>query len=128
MPAVTLYNWNELDKDSPRRGIERVAFRGDNAMVVLNWIKPDMQPGPHSHPFEQLVLILQGRTRLHVGDEVLECGPGSMVRVPPNVVHYAEPVGDEVCLNLDVFAPVRSDYLHLVNYQEKQTIGGDLHA
>ena len=98
--ASAMYNWNELQKDSPRHGIERVAFRGDNAMVVLNWIKPDMQPGPHSHPFEQLV---------------------PMVRVPPNVVHYAEPVGDEVCLNLDVFAPVRSDYLHLVNYQEKQT-------
>ena len=95
-------------------------------MVVLNRIKPDMQPGPHSHPFEQLVLILQGRTRLHVGDEVLECGPGSMVRVPPNVVHYAEPVGDEVCLNLDVFAPVRADYLHLVNMAlDKQTKGGD---
>ena len=55
---------------------------------------------------------------LHVGDEVLECGPGSMVRVPPDVIHYAEAVGDEVCLNLDVFAPVRVDYLHLVEYQK----------
>lgn len=45
-----LYNWNELAKESPRHGIERVAFRGDDA-------------------------IIQGRTRLHVGDEVFECGP-----------------------------------------------------
>ena len=112
------FNWNELPKDSPRPGIERVAFKGDNAMVVLNWIYPNMAPGPHSHPFEQLVLILQGHTRLHVGDEVLECSPGTMVRVPPNVVHYAEAVGDEVCLNLDVFAPPRADYLHLVDYQK----------
>ena len=80
MPSATMYNWNELQKESPRHGIERIAFKGDNAMVVLNWIKPGMQPGPHSHPFEQLVLILQGQTRLHVGDEVFECGPGSMVR------------------------------------------------
>jgi hypothetical protein len=48
--------------------------------------------------------------------------------VPPNVVHYAEPVGDEVCLNLDVFAPVRADYLHLVDYQDKSSKGGDPHA
>ena len=27
-------------------------------------------------------------------------------------------------LNLDVFAPVRADYLHLVDYQDKQTTGG----
>jgi len=117
MSGVKAYNWNELPRESPRRGIERVGFRGDNAMAVLNWIKPDLEPGPHSHPFEQLVFILQGRTRLHVGDQVFECGPGSMVHVPPNVVHWAEPVGDEVCLNLDVFAPVRQDYLHLVEYQ-----------
>jgi quercetin dioxygenase-like cupin family protein len=113
------YNWNELAKESPRQGIERVAFRGEHAMAVLNWIKPDMAPAPHSHPFEQLVFILEGRTRLHVGDEVIECEPGSMVRVPPDVVHWAEPVGDEVCLNLDVFAPVREDYLHLVEYQKQ---------
>lgn len=118
MAKVKLHNWNDLAKDSPRAGIERVAFRGDNAMVVLNWIWPGMEPGPHSHPFEQLVFIVQGRTRLHVGDEVLECGPGSMIRVPPDVIHYAEAVGDEVCLNLDVFAPVRVDYLHLVEYQK----------
>jgi len=34
------------------------------------------------------------------------------------VVHYAEPIGDEPALNLDVFAPIRDDYLHLVEYQE----------
>ena len=112
------YNWNELPKDCPRHGIERVAFKGESAMVVLNWIKPDMVPRPHSHPFEQLVLILQGRTRLHVGDQVLECEPGTMVRIPPDVMHHAEPVGDEVCLNLDVFAPPRADYQHLVRYLE----------
>ncbi len=118
MSKVRLYNWNDLPKDSPRPGIQRVAFRGDNAMAVMNWISPGMEPGRHSHPFEQLVFILQGRTRLHVGADVLDCGPGSMIRVPPDVIHYAEAVGNEVCLNLDVFAPVRSDYLQLVEYQK----------
>lgn len=61
--------------------------------------------------------------RLHVGDHVFDCGPGSMVRVPPDVVHYAEAVGDEVCLNLDVFAPVRADYLHLVDYLKQANSG-----
>jgi quercetin dioxygenase-like cupin family protein len=119
MKPVKSYNWNELPKESPRHGIERVGFRGDHAMVVMNWLHPGLTPRPHSHPFEQLALIVQGRVRFHVGDEVLECGPGSMVRVPPDVMHWAEPVGDEVCLNLDVFSPVREDYLHLVEYQDK---------
>jgi hypothetical protein len=42
-----------------------------------------------------------------------------MVRMPPDVMHWAEAVGDEVCLNLDVFSPVREDYLHLFEYQDK---------
>lgn len=115
---VKSYNWNELPRESPRHGIERVGFRGDNAMVVMNWLSPGMTPRPHSHPFEQIVLIVQGRVRFHVGDDVVECGPGTMMRLPPGVVHWAEPVGDEVCLNLDVFSPVRDDYRHLVVYQE----------
>lgn len=81
-PKVKLYNWNDLAKESPRAGIEGVAFRGDNAMVVLNWIRPGMEPEPHSHPFEQLVLIVQGRTRLHVGDEVPLRGAGRRRRLP----------------------------------------------
>jgi hypothetical protein len=35
-------------------------------------------------------------------------------------VHYAEPVGDEIVLNLDVFAPLRDDYRHLVDYQRDE--------
>jgi quercetin dioxygenase-like cupin family protein len=121
MSEVQAYNWNDLKKDSPRHGIERVAFRGDNALVVVNWIHPGMAPGPHSHPFEQLVFIVEGRTRMHVGDTVLECVPGSMVRVPPGVLHWAESVSGEVCVNVDVFSPVRADYLHLVAYQHHTT-------
>jgi hypothetical protein len=30
-----------------------------------------MTRGPHSHPFEQLVLIVQGHALLHVGDDVI---------------------------------------------------------
>jgi len=119
MKPVKSYNWNELPRETARHGLERVGFRGDHAMVVMNWLYPGFIPRPHSHPFEQLAFIVQGRVRLHVGDEIFECGPGSMVRVPPDVVHWAEPVGDEVCLNLDVFSPVREDYLHLVDYQDK---------
>ena len=67
----------------------------------MNWLlSPGMTPRPHSHPFEQIVLIVQGRVRFHVGDDVVECGPGTMMRLPPGVVHWAEPVGDEGPSNL----------------------------
>ena len=117
MISSILHNWNDLQKEVVREGVERVGFRGEDVICVMNWLHPGMEVRPHSHPFEQLVMILQGRVRFHVGDESVEAGPGAMMRIPPDVVHYAEPIGDQVALNLDVFSPLRSDYRHLAAYQ-----------
>ncbi len=112
-----LRNWNELQRETVRKGVERVGFRGDDVICVMNWLSPGMAVNPHRHPFEQLVFIISGRVKFHLDDDAVEAGPGSMIRIPPNVLHYAEPIGDEVALNLDVFAPLREDYRHLVEYQ-----------
>ncbi|MDB2544383.1 cupin domain-containing protein [Woeseiaceae bacterium] len=112
-----LYNWDTIEGEEVRPGVSRKGFRGDQFMMVMNTLEPGMEINPHSHPFEQAVYIVQGKVRFHVGDEVFEGGPGSVIRIPPNIEHYAEPYGDEPVLNLDIFAPLREDYMHLVDYQ-----------
>ncbi|MFN3937141.1 MAG: cupin domain-containing protein [Gemmobacter sp.] len=116
--GTRVYRWTDLPRETVRPGVSRAGFRGDNALVVMNWLEPGMEVRPHSHPFEQLAFILSGRVRFTIGADVVEVGPGEMVRIPPDVVHCGEPVGDEVAVNLDVFAPVRADYRHLTAYQE----------
>ncbi|MCB1470410.1 MAG: cupin domain-containing protein [Rhizobiaceae bacterium] len=116
---VNVYRWESLPRENVRSGVSRTAFRGDNALMVMNWLEPGMEVRPHSHPFEQLAYILAGRVRFTIGDEVVEVGAGEVVRIPPDVVHCGEPIGDEVAVNLDVFAPVRDDYRHLTAYQEE---------
>jgi len=113
-----LYNWNDLPREKVRPGVERCAFSGDNAITVFNWIEPGNEVRPHRHTFEQLVYILQGEARYHVGDEVFECRAGSMLRVPPGQTHFIEVVGQETVVNMDLFSPIRDDYAHLVAYQE----------
>ena len=112
-----LYNWDTIEGEEVRPGVSRKGFRGDQFMMVMNTLEPGMEINPHSHPFEQAVYIVQCKVRFHVGDEVFEGGPGSVIRIPPNIEHYAEPFGDEPVLNLDIFAPLREDYMHLVEYQ-----------
>ncbi|MFQ3362850.1 MAG: quercetin dioxygenase-like cupin family protein [Woeseiaceae bacterium] len=112
-----LYNWDTIEGEEVRPGVSRKGFRGDQFMMVMNTLEPGMEINPHSHPFEQAVYIVQGKVRFHIGDEVFEGGPGSVIRIPPNIEHYAEPFGDEPVLNLDIFAPLREDYMHLVDYQ-----------
>ncbi|MBZ8132427.1 cupin domain-containing protein [Afifella sp. IM 167] len=118
MTKASVYTWSELPREEVRKGVSRTAFRGDNALMVMNWLEPGMEVKPHSHPFEQLAYILAGRVRFTIGDDVVEVGPGQVVRIPPDIVHCGEPVGEEVAVNLDVFAPVRDDYRHLTAYQE----------
>jgi quercetin dioxygenase-like cupin family protein len=113
-----VYRWSELPRETVRPGVTRTAFRGDNALMVMNWLEPGMEVRPHSHPFEQLAYILAGRVRFTVADEVVEVGAGEVLRIPPDVVHCGEPIGSETAINLDVFAPVRDDYRHLTEYQE----------
>lgn len=115
---ATLYNWDALPKEVVRTGVERAGFRGEDVLLVMNWLEPGMDLNPHSHPFEQIAYIVKGRVRFHVGDETFDAGPGSLIRIPPNVEHYGEPLGDEPVLNLDIFSPIREDYRHLVAYQE----------
>jgi quercetin dioxygenase-like cupin family protein len=113
-----LYNWDTLPKEVVRPGVSRSGFRGDDVLMVMNWLEPGMEVNPHSHPCEQVVYIVQGQMRFHIDGDVIEGGPGSLIRIPPDVEHYGEPIGDEPVLNLDVFSPIREDYRHLVDYQQ----------
>lgn len=62
-------------------------------------------------------MVLTGRMRRTVGDETFEVGAGEVLRVPPDVVHGAIPSCDEVVTNLDIFCPIRADYLPIVEHQ-----------
>lgn len=111
------YNWDDLSWEEVRPGVRRKGFRSGNALLVLNELRPGMETRPHSHPFEQLVYIVQGHVRMTVAEEIHDLGPGGLCVIPPDVTHFADVSGDQPALNLDVFSPVREDYLHLTKGQ-----------
>ena len=117
--SIPLYNLNEIPALHPREGIVQRVFRGTGVGVSYAELHPGMKAGPHSHPWEQIFILLKGRVKLHVDDQVFEMVEGSFVRIPPNAVHYSEPPRPEdgVALNLDIFTPLRPDFLPLTQYQ-----------
>ena len=105
-------NWKDLPKKPFQNGTAtRQVFSGDNVMMVFNTIRPDFPPFPHSHPHEQLLCIIEGRCEVVVGGEVMTMGPGDIVHVPSGVHHDLKVLGNEAVLNLDIFTPIREDYL-----------------
>jgi mannose-6-phosphate isomerase-like protein (cupin superfamily) len=113
MPAFT---WDEIPDEPVRPGIRRRAFGNGDVILVLNRCEPGMEPRPHSHEFDQIAMITKGTAIYHIGDDPNEVGPGSIMLIPAGVSHYIEPTGEEVVENIDVFAPARKDYLHLLEW------------
>ena len=92
-------DWENIPWEPVREGITRKSFSGNGATLAL-----------HKHTYEQLVYILAGHIRFHVGDKSVVLGPGGLLQIPPDVMHWGEVVGDEPVLNLDIFTPVREEY------------------
>lgn len=103
-------NWNEIAWTPVRPGVDRKGFTGEGATVALHRLMPGHEPKPHSHPHEQIAYIMSGTIRFFVGEEQHLVGPGGLLVIPPNVVHWGEVVGDEPVMNLDVFTPQRPEY------------------
>ena len=117
---VTVYNWANIPERELKPGIIQRGFRSDGVMVTYNYLEPGCKGSPHSHPFDQIFMIIKGKVKLHVEDQVFECSEGSVVRIPPHHMHWVEPplAEDGVAINLDIFGPVREDYLNIVAYQK----------
>lgn len=63
----------------------------------------------HHHPQEQTGYLLRGRLALTIAGETRELLPGDSWSVPADAPHQA--VALEDCLAIEVFSPLRSDYL-----------------
>lgn len=68
----------------------------------------------HDHPHEQGGMLLEGRLRFTLGDETRTVEAGAMFIIPPGVPHTVVAI-DGPALVLDVFSPVREDYVELMN-------------
>ncbi|MGX9133300.1 cupin domain-containing protein [Rummeliibacillus sp. JY-2-4R] len=103
-------NWDDIKEITVREGVTRKGFGGEGATLALHVLQPDHEPKPHSHTYEQIVYILDGVVDFHIGEEVVRLEKGGLLVVPPNIMHYAEVVGDQPVYNLDVFTPKRDEY------------------
>ncbi len=78
-------------------------------MMSLVEMEPRAVVAEHSHPHEQMGLMLEGEAEFIVGGERRRIGPGQMWRIPGGVLHQVI-AGDRPVRALDVFHPIREDY------------------
>jgi mannose-6-phosphate isomerase-like protein (cupin superfamily) len=74
------------------------------ATQFLGEIPPGRAP-EHSHPYDEVVLILEGEGVLHAGPAGQPLTPGSCVHLPPGQPHCLENTGEATLRVLGVFHP-----------------------
>lgn len=84
-------------------------FAGEHIQMSFVDIPIDGVVEWHSHPNEQIGMVIEGRAKFSIGDETKELGPGDMYFIPGNVRHHVVPVGGRAKA-LDIFYPVRDEY------------------
>ncbi len=115
--TVPVYNWDTIPSYGRAPNSLRV-FRSSNVLVALSDIHPGGEvPRPHSHTFEEVLMVLEGTVRLHLGETIRDCPAGSVVRIPPGVVHSIDAPEAEPIRLFSMFSPPRADLVALTGYQ-----------
>lgn len=86
-------------------------LRGEQMMMALNATLPGHTVPSHSHPHEQIGMVYRGKARLRIGDEERIAQEGDFYCIPAGVPHSDICIGDEPFVMLDIFYPVREDFI-----------------
>jgi quercetin dioxygenase-like cupin family protein len=103
------YKWDTVAVEQLTDNIKRRMIVGTNEMLVRWEFIKGAVAARHSHPHEQIVVMVHGKLRLIVGDAETIMGNDDIVVIPPNTPHEAHALEDTVVI--DIFSPPREDFL-----------------
>jgi quercetin dioxygenase-like cupin family protein len=66
--------------------------------------KPGQGPPLHTHPYVEVIFMLEGRATVTVGDEQRDAKAGDIAVIPANTPHRFVNSGDTVLRQIDVHA------------------------
>ncbi len=104
------HNWSNNPIERPSEGIERQMVVGERLMICRFRFTPGLVTPEHRHPHEQMSIVVSGRVRFIIEGEARICAPGDVLHIPPNCLHGATMLDEEVVL-IDIFTPLREDFL-----------------
>ncbi|HXD34730.1 MAG TPA: cupin domain-containing protein [Pyrinomonadaceae bacterium] len=103
-------DWAKVPVEQLEEGIERQMVIGEKLMICRLRIAPHVVTPCHEHPHEQMTLVERGPVRFTIGKEERIANTGDVLHFPPGTWHGATMLDEEVVL-VDIFSPVREDFL-----------------
>jgi quercetin dioxygenase-like cupin family protein len=103
-------NWDEVPVQILDDNVRRQLITGQQMMLCRIQAPPNIVLAIHSHPHEQITMVQRGRARFIVDGVEREVQPGDILHFPAHCLHGAVTLDEEVVL-IDVFTPIRADFL-----------------
>jgi len=101
------------EEREPKNVLAKVAMKtlayGDKTLMSEFHLEKGAQLPRHSHPHEQTGYLVSGQMQLTTGTETFMVNPGDSWCIKGDVEHAAVALENSVAI--EVFAPVREDYL-----------------
>lgn len=117
--------WSEVPTETLTPTITRQVVTGAQAMAGMISLKKGSYVPKHSHVSEQLTYVFEGSLRLVVAGEEFVVSKGEIIVIPAWVEHEATALEDT--LELDIFSPIRKDWLDGTDTYFKKGIEGPPH-
>lgn len=107
-----MYFFNENSKPVKQlvEGISARSFWGKDIMLVVVDLEPNSILPNHRHFHEQAGLVLEGNLEFTIAGESRLLEPGDLYFIPGNMDHSVT-VGSTPAKVLDVFTPIREDFI-----------------
>jgi quercetin dioxygenase-like cupin family protein len=101
---------SDCSKHTIFRGVDIFTTAGKNLMLSFVELQPQAVVELHQHPHEQMGMLLEGELTFTIGGQTQRLSPGAMWRIPGDVPHTCT-AGPQGAKAIDVFCPIREDYL-----------------
>ena len=116
---MRFYHWDEVRTEVLNPSISRKVITGEKAMVAQVFIAKGGVVPEHSHESEQITYILEGALEFVLEGRTVVVHKGEVLHIPSHVPHRAVALEDTV--DLDIFSPIRPDWLDGTDYYLRRT-------
>lgn len=103
------FAWESLPLEVMSDLISRRIVTGEKAMIAQIFLKKGAVVPEHRHESEQITYVVEGALKFELEGREVVVHTGELLRIPSYVPHRAVALEDTV--DLDVFAPIRKDWL-----------------
>jgi quercetin dioxygenase-like cupin family protein len=107
--SVVHHRWSDTPAEQINPSISRQFICGERVTIARFELMRGGVVPRHSHENEQVSYIVSGALKFVLDDREIVVRGGELIQIAPNVPHSAVVVED--CVAIDVFSPVRQDWI-----------------